>query len=55
VLRLRFGQDDIRLEFRRVSCGLPTIREFRFNSVNTCAFSGTRTTILGARNPPPIG
>ena len=55
MLRLRFGQDDIRLELGRVRCGLQTIREFRFNSVNTCAFSGTRTTILGARNPPPIG
>src|ERR1700733_2336022 len=44
-----------RWPFGRVTEGLPTIREFRFNSVNTCAFSGTGTTILGARNPPPIG
>jgi hypothetical protein len=26
VPRLRFGQDDVRFELRRVRCGLPTIR-----------------------------
>jgi hypothetical protein len=41
--------------YERITSCLPTIREFTFNSVNTCAFSGIRTTILGARNPPPIG
>jgi len=28
VPRLRFGQNDVRLELRGVRCGLPTIREF---------------------------
>jgi hypothetical protein len=53
--RITVNQHLTRWPFGRVTEGLPTIREFTFDSANTCAFSGIRTTILGARNPPPIG
>jgi hypothetical protein len=35
----------------RIISHLPIIGESTFNSVNTCALSGTRTIIPDARNP----
>ena len=56
-LRLRFDQDDVRFELRRVRCGLPTTQEQTRDNNNACPikqfFVRMLIELAASGQPPP--